>query len=324
MLALKKPARRVVFARYCFLDSARHISMNETDAIARRQALTLFGAAILGTNTRNYAHAERKRRVLLFTKSSGFEHDVVKQRDHGPSLCEATLTKLGRIHGFEIIATKDGRVFDGDLAQYDAFFLFTTGNLTEAGTDKTPPMSARGKEVLLAAIRDGKGFLGVHSASDTFHSTGSRFETQEQPDPYIAMLGGEFLSHGSQQEAQIKVVDPNFPGLEGLGASFSIKEEWYSLKNFSKDNHVLLVLETEGMHDSDYERPPFPIAWARKENKGRVYFNAMGHRDDVWMSERFQRMLAGAVAWTLGTEDAVLTANMSSVTRHGSVMPPDR
>jgi uncharacterized protein len=104
-------------------------------------------------------------------------------------------------------------VFDSDLAQYDASFLFTTGNLTEAGTDNALPMSVQGKEALLAAIRDGKGFLGVHSASDTFHSKGSRFETQQQPEPYIAMLGGKFLGHGSQQEARVKVVDANFPGL---------------------------------------------------------------------------------------------------------------
>jgi uncharacterized protein len=184
-------------------------------------------------------------------------------------------------------------------------------------------MSVPGKEALLAALRDGKGFLGVHSASDTFHSKGSRFETQQQPDPYIAMLGGEFLGHGSQQEARVKVVDANFPGLQGLSEDFALKEEWYSLKNFSKDNHVLLVLETAGMHDPDYKRPPFPIAWARKEEKGRVYYNAMGHREDIWMSERFHQMLAGAVAWATGRADAELDENMSVTTPQAWVIPPE-
>jgi type 1 glutamine amidotransferase len=263
-----------------------------------------------------------KAKVLFVSKSSGFEHDVVKRTGEGQSLSEAILTELGRINGFNVIATKDGRVFDSDLTQYDAFFFFTTGNLTEAGTDKTPPMSAHGKEALLAAIRNGKGFLGVHSASDTFHSKGARYEMQEQPDSYIAMLGGEFISHGSQQEARVKVVDPNFPGLRGSSETFTIKEEWYSLKNFSKDIHALLVLETEGMYDSNYRRPPFPIAWARKEGKGRVYFNAMGHRDDVWMSERFQQMLAEAVAWVTGGKDAEVDANISKVTPEAGAMPP--
>jgi uncharacterized protein len=140
-------------------------------------------------------------------------------------------------------------------------------------------------------------------------------------DPYIAMLGGEFLSHGSQQEGRVKVVDTSFPGLQGWAESFTIKEEWYSLKNFSKDIHVLLVLDTDGMHDSDYRRPPYPIAWVRKEGNGRVYFNAMGHRDDVWMSERFQQMLAGAIAWATGAEDAEVDANLFKVAPEAGVKP---
>ena len=94
---------------------------------------------------------------------------------------------------------------------------------------------------------------------------------------------------------RVKVADANFPGLRGLSEDFTLKEEWYSLKNFRQDNHVLLILETAGMHDPDYKRPPFPIAWARKEGKGRVYYNAMGHREDTWMSERFHKMPSGTV-----------------------------
>jgi hypothetical protein len=51
---------------------------------------------------------EKKRRVLFFTKSSGFEHDVVKRNSAAPSLSEATLSGLGKQHGFDIVATKDG------------------------------------------------------------------------------------------------------------------------------------------------------------------------------------------------------------------------
>jgi uncharacterized protein len=137
------------------------------------------------------------------------------------------------------------------------------------------------------------------------------------------MFGGEFLGHGSQQEARVKVVDANFPGLQGLSEDFTLSEEWYSLKNFSKDNHVLLILETAGMHDPDYRRPPFPIAWARKEGKGRVYYNAMGHREDIWMSERFHQILAGAVAWATGRADAELDENMSVTTPQAWVIPPE-
>lgn len=288
----------------------------------------MLGAGTFASLTMHKALAvgimeDTKPRVLFFSKSSGYEHDVVKRRGEGPSLSEAILAEIGRMHGFDVIATKDGRVFDGDLGQYAAFFFFTTGNLTEAGTDGNPPMSVQGKEALLAAVRDGKGFVGVHSASDTFHSQGNRFETQNRPDPYIAMLGGEFLSHGSQQEGRVRVADAKFPGLQGLSEDFTAMEEWYSLKNFSKDIHVLLALETEEMHDADYQRPPFPIAWARKEGKGRVYFNAIGHREDIWTNERFDQMLAGAVAWATGRAEAELNENLSEATPQAWMLPPE-
>ena len=299
---------------------------NRTAAITRRCVLKLFGAtsllpAALCNGRAADDKTEKDRKILFFTKSSGFEHDPVKRNGAMASFSEAILSALGRKYGFEVVATKDGRVFDSDLVQYDAFFFFTTGDLTEPGTDKMPPMSTSGKQALLAAIRDGKGFIGVHSASDTFHSKGNRFEGQQHSDTYIAMLGGEFIGHGSQQEARVKVVDPKFPGLLGSGEDFTIKEEWYSLKNFAKDIHVLLVLDTGGMQGSEYDRPPFPLAWARKEGKGRVYYNAMGHREDVWTSERFQKMLAGAITWAAGGTEPELVANISQVTPRAWVMP---
>lgn len=292
--------------------------------LTRRNALALIGATGLLPVARRDGRAFDGKTVLFFTKSSGFEHDTVRRTGEDLSLAETTLVEIGKRDGFTVVATKDGRVFDGDLDRYDAFAFFTTGNLTEAGTDRAPPMSAQGKQALLAAIRQGKGFVGVHSASDTFHSRGNRFATQQEPDPYVAMLGGEFLGHGSQQAGRVAVADPTFPGLQGSAASFTITEEWYSLKNFASDIHVLLVLETDGMPEPDYRRPPYPIAWVRREGKGRVYYNAMGHREDVWTSARFQTMLAGAIAWAAGATAAEFAADLLRVTPRAGVMPPEK
>jgi uncharacterized protein len=293
--------------------------MRASDTVTRRRAVGLLAAATLPGLAPSPARAAdtkpERPRILFFTKSSGYEHDVVNRNGNDLSLAERILTELGTKHGFEIAASKDGRLFDGDLSPYGAFCFFTTGNLTEPGTDQAPPMSSHGKAALLAAIRNGKGFLGLHCASDTFHSKG------DEPDSYIAMLGGEFMSHGQQQEARVRVIDAAFPGLERSSQGFKIIEEWYSLKNFAKDLHVLMVLETQGMQDSDYARPPYPLAWARAEGKGRVYYNAMGHRADVWTSERFQNMLLGALAWTTGGAPIEVAANMLEVTPQASVMP---
>ncbi len=91
-----------------------------------------------------------------------------------------------------------------------------------------------GKKALLDAIAGGKGFIGCHCASDTFHSKGGQWQNQERDkvDPYIAMLGGEFIKHGDQQKAWMRVLDAEFPGIKGQ-KDFQMNEEWYSLKNFA-------------------------------------------------------------------------------------------
>src|SRR4051812_11013096 len=100
-------------------------------------------------------------------------------------------------------------------------------------------MSKDGKKALLDAIHSGKGFLGMHCATDTFHSKGSEI------DPYIQMIGGEFISHGDQQKIKQDIADPNFPGVDGFGTtSFELNDEWYALKNQPDDLHVILAYDT--------------------------------------------------------------------------------
>src|SRR5438445_11223849 len=109
----------------------------------------------------------RKPSILLFTKSSGYEHAVIKNTEGKPSVVEEALRGLGARHGFEVAATKDGRIFDSsEFRAHEALFFYTTGDLTRAGTDGQPPMSAQGKQTFLDAVRDGLGFMGTHAASD--------------------------------------------------------------------------------------------------------------------------------------------------------------
>src|SRR5260370_7279886 len=109
--------------------------------------------------------------VLVFTKSSGWEHDVVKRVDGKPSIVDDAVNDLGNRHGFKVGVTKDGRLFDSkELHSYAAVVFFTTGDLTTLGTDGKPPMTPKGKQALLDGVRDGMGFVGVHAAPDTFHT----------------------------------------------------------------------------------------------------------------------------------------------------------
>jgi type 1 glutamine amidotransferase len=265
-------------------------------------------------------------RLLFYHRSAGFEHSVVKVTDGKPCYAETILRPLCKRNDWELVSTKDGDVFTPEnIASFDAFLFYTTGDLTAAtATDGSKPMSKEGKQAFLDAIHNGKGYVGFHCASDTFHSPGDQGAAQPvgQRDPHIDMVGGEFIVHGSQQPATMTVVDPKFPGAGDLGRNFAMHEEWYSLKNFADDLHVLLVNETADMHDKCYERPPFPASWIRNHGKGRVFYTSMGHREDVWISRQFQNLVVGGITWAVGDAEADTTPNIKSVTPQADVMPP--
>ena len=291
---------------------------NSENVMDRRDMLRVAGAAVLAASSfplHWVAAAEKKKqKVLYFTRSAGFEHGAVKLKDGQPSISDRTLTELGKRHGFEVVCTKDGRVFDGDLDQYDTIAFYTSGDLTKPNKAKTPPMSPEGKKKLLATIAKGKGFVGFHAATDSFHSNGPRNENQTKLDPYIAMLGGEFIVHGAQQEAIIRAASPNFPGVKQFGEFQKLKEEWYALKNFAKDLHVVLIEDNEGMKGDCYQRPPFPATWARMHKKGRVFYTSFGHRDDIWTNPRVQGIIVGGLAWAMGNVKVDVTPNIDKVT----------
>jgi len=284
----------------------------------RREMLLSAGAALAGLSalpTRWIAAADRKKqKVLYFTRSAGFEHSVVKRSGDQLSHSEKILTELGREHGFEVECTKDGAVFDGDLVKFDAIAFYTSGDLTKPCNQPGQPMSQGGLKRLLDAVAGGKGFVAFHAASDSFHSHGS------QITPYIAMLGGEFVSHGPQQVATQTVTSPGFPGMEGLGRSFKLNEEWYALKNFAQDLHVILVQETEGMQGDCYQRPPFPATWARRHGQGRVYYTSLGHREDIWTNPMVQKIILGGLAWAFGNARAEIPPNLEKVTPQAGQM----
>jgi type 1 glutamine amidotransferase len=275
----------------------------------------------------------QSKSLLVFTKSSGFEHDVVKHTDGKPSIVENALDTICKKHGYDLHCTKDGGIFNSrDLAKFQAIFFFTTGDLTQPGTDKNPPMTPEGKQNLLAAIRGGTGFVGSHAASDTFHTPpdakdlSNRYIAHgEDSDPYLRMLGGEFIIHGSTprlQAANIIINDAKFPGLEGVHSPVNFTEEWYSLKDFAPDLHVIASLDTSGMKGECYNRPPYPMTWARMHGEGRVFYTAIGDRPENWGDPFFLNLLEGGIRFALRDRNPDLSKNLSAVAPGYAVIPP--
>jgi uncharacterized protein len=276
-----------------------------------------------------------RKKVLFFSKSSGFEHDAIKTGDNPKfGFAFRALKDLGEKNNIEFTFSKDGSLFSKEyLSQFDAIFFYTTGDLTLAKNSPTqgdgqPPMTAAGKQALLDIVASGKGFVGTHSAADTFHTPANkengpaRYEPEgDKADPYARMLGGSFIKHDAQQKAHQIVIDGKFPGMSAVPPDFGPHEEWYSLKNFAPDLHVLLVQDTSTMDGPSYKRAPYPATWARMHGKGRVFYTNMGHRDDVWDNPVFQSVLMGGLNWALRRVDADVTPNIAKVTPEANVLP---
>ncbi len=301
--------------------------------VNRRQFLQASAIAGAGLALSKDLLAAEKKSVLVFTKSSGFEHEVVKTPDGHPSILEQAVKTLGEQHGFEVTASKDGRIFDsGDFKKNAALLFFTTGDLTTSGADGNPPMSPAGKQALLDAVHSGLGFVGVHAAADTFHTQpdpkdlSNRYIAHgENSDPYLRMLGGEFITHGSAprlQAADLIVKDAKFPGLEGVKSPVSLTEEWYSLKDFAPDLHVILALDTRGMKGEPYQRPPYPATWARMHGQGRVFYTAIGDRPENWSNPFFLNLLGGGIRWSIRDVKASLDHNLAQATPGYAEIPP--
>jgi len=226
------------------------------------------------------AQAERPpERVLYFTYSAGYRHDVIP-------LSETILTQLGKGTGaFEVIATEDLSDFStGKLDRYSAVMFYTTGEI---------PMSAVQKTALLNFVRSGRGFLGVHSATDTFYTW---------PD-YLDLIGGYFNGHPWHQDVTIDVADTADPLVAFLGRSLQLSDEIYQISDFDyRGSRVLLRLDQSsvdlskaGVHHRFYG---WPLAWKRVFGEGRVFYSALGHEASVWQDPRYQRLLTNAILWS--------------------------
>jgi hypothetical protein len=202
-------------------------------------------------------------------------------------LSKTILTRLGEDSGvFEIIATEDTSEFSTEnLERYAAVMFYTSGEL---------PMSGAQKMALLNFVRSGRGFIGVHSATDTFYTW---------PD-YLDLIGGYFNGHPWHQSVTVEVVDPTDPLVTFLGNSLQFEDEIYQISDFDyRGSRVLLRLDQSsvdltkpGVHQRFYG---WPLAWIRPFGQGRVFYTALGHEASVWQDARYQRLLANAVLWSI-------------------------
>lgn len=258
----------------------------------RRGWMMSFFLGILMTGV-TAAHGQDESdpvRVLFLSKSSGFEHGVIKRENNQLSPVEKIMLEWADKYNMEVVTTKDaGMISAPVLENYDVLMLYTTGDLTQRGTDGYAPMPESGKQDLMDWLKTGGGIVGSHTSTDTFHNW----------EEYNKVIGGQFATHGAQQEAVLMV--EKHPITEGLPEEWTLYDEWYFFKNLTNTFQPIMWLKSADMNEDVYQQvEKYPFAWVEKVGEGRVYQNAQGHRLDIWQNEHYEKMMINGIRWAAG------------------------
>ena len=215
-------------------------------------------------------------KVLVSRHSVGWEHSYLPHM-------EVAIKKMGAAGGlFSTVTTaRSTLITAAELAKYDVLVFATTGNLG---------LSDEQKKALLDFVRGGKGFVGIHNATDTYY---------DWPE-YGEMVGGWFTAHPWTQEVKIKVEDTKHPATAMLGKSFKVFDEIYTFKSWDrKKTHVLMSLDNGSVDLSKGTRKDndYAMGWCHDYGKGRVIYTALGHPDELWDQQWFLDHILACIKW---------------------------
>jgi type 1 glutamine amidotransferase len=250
------------------------------------------------------AKAAAPRKLLVFSVTRGFRHQSI-------ATGKLALTEMGKHTGaYEAIISDDLANFEADkIKSFDAIcFLNTTQDVfaPKGLVSMSPEAATAAKEQsltyrknLMDFITSGKGFIGIHAASDTFHNW---------PE-YIQMIGGNFDGHPWHANTNVQIdvekgQEKHPLNVMFAGQSLNFKEEIYQLKNYdSKRQHTLLRLNVEksdkvnGLKRADGD---YGVSWARHHGKGRVFYCSLGHNHDMYWNPKVLEHYLSGIQWAIG------------------------
>jgi len=259
-------------------------------------AICVIACLVAGLPAVAQGQAPRKR-LLVIGEEKGYRHEAVTH-------AMVTIERLGKETGLwdtvirtdtEALTKRKLEYNAKNLDDFDAVVFYTGGTLE---------MDASQQADFLSFVHDdGKGFIGIHSATITFMKWPA----------YGEMIGGYFDEHPwGTFDAPVIVEDPAFPGMKQWPSAFTINDEIYQIKDFSRTTTRVLMrldpskldLNNPRVHRKDGD---FAVTWARMYGKGRVFYSTLGHVEANWDRPEMQTMIVGAIKWVLKLVDADVT-----------------
>ena len=233
----------------------------------------------------------------MIGEEKGYRHEAIPH-------AMATIERLGRETGLwdtvirtdtEALTKKKLEYNAKNLNDFDAVLFYTGGTLE---------MDDQQKADFLSFVHDdGKGFIGVHSATITF---------TKWPE-YGEMMGGYFDEHPwGTFDAPILVEDAAFPGHEAVGRGLhperrDLPGEELLARKHARADAARSRQARPGQPEVHRKDNDFAVSWAKMYGKGRVFYSTLGHVDANWDRPEMQKMYTEAIKWALRLVDADVT-----------------
>jgi type 1 glutamine amidotransferase len=223
----------------------------------------------------SYSPTKKGKKILVFSKTAGFRHtsSIVAGKKY--------ILELGKKNKFGVDTTESSDVFTPEnLKKYAAVvFLCTTGNVLNDDQQKA----------FEGFIRNGGGYVGIHSAADT-----------EYDWPWFGELNGAyFKNHPRPQEAIFNIVDPNHIATAHLPNPWKRWDELYNFKWIGTDLNVLIKID-ESSYTGGGNGEDHPMAWYHEFDGGRGFYTALGHDNRSWEDPLYVQHVLGGIQYAMG------------------------
>lgn len=221
--------------------------------------------------------------VLLITETAGWQHE--SSFDAIPAM-----RKMAERHYFNIdLKQKAERLTADQLAKYEVIVMInTTGDI----------FNDEEQSLIEKFVQSGKGWVGVHAASDTEYDW----------KWYTEMVGHMFKIHPTIQTAMVDVIDKDFPGLATWPDRMLWTDEFYEFKDGTRRpgfNYLITVDEATYDFNAKWSEDNVarghgdfhPMAWYHDYDGGRAFYTNFGHVPAVFQEATFLNHLYGGIYW---------------------------
>lgn len=215
----------------------------------------------------------QSKNVLIFTKTAGFRHKSIEKGVE-------TLSQILNSKHIQFTHTENSEYFSTDSLQkfHGVIFLNTTGDI----------LNEEQERAFEAFYNSGKGFMGIHSATDTEYDW----------EWFGELVGGHFKSHPEIQQAKIDVIDRTHISTKHLKDQWLHEDEWYNFKNINPEIKILMLLDESSYQGGEMGKI-HPIAWYREDENSRMFYTGLGHTPESYDELDFQKHLLGGILYVL-------------------------